>query len=100
MKAMWLTLQQKNGDDYIISSGKARTISEFAKIAFEYVGLNANDYVKQSDSSLSIKVAPIYVGDPAKIKEKCSWVPEIYFTDLVIEMVKCKVNQFKNSTFF
>ena len=85
--AMWLTLQQSNGDNYIIASGLTHTISEFAKIAFDSVGLNFSDYVFQK-TNVNLKEGAMYVGNHTKISSQCNWQPLTSFNDLVREMVQ------------
>lgn len=90
VRAMWLTLQQSNGDDYIISSGVTHSVSEFAKIAFSSVGLNSSDFVFQDPNVKRISRMP-YVGDYTKIKNNCNWHPMITFDNLVKEMVQAQL---------
>lgn len=39
VSAMWLMLQQEKGDDFVIATGRTMTIRDFAKLAFETVGI-------------------------------------------------------------
>lgn len=39
VKAMWLILQQEQAKDYVIATGKAHSIKEFAKKAFQFAGI-------------------------------------------------------------
>jgi len=43
--AMWLMLQQKKPSDFVIGTGQAHSVEEFAKKAFEHVGLNYKDHI-------------------------------------------------------
>jgi GDPmannose 4,6-dehydratase len=85
--AMWLTLQQSCSDDYIIASGVPRRVHEFSKVAFDYVGLDANNFIFQDQAVNKNEELP-YIGDSSKIQSKCGWHPVISFNDLVIDMVK------------
>ena len=87
VRAMWLTLQQPIGDNYIISTGITHTVDEFAKIAFTSLGLNFSDFVFQEDN-VKRKKGKTIVGDYSKIKNQCNWLPEISFSDIVCEMVQ------------
>jgi len=87
VRAMWLTVQQPIGDNYIISTGITHTVNEFAKIAFTSLGLNYSDFVFQQDNVKRKKSMPI-VGDFSKIKNQCNWFPGISFSDIVCEMVQ------------
>ncbi|MDD2714797.1 MAG: GDP-mannose 4,6-dehydratase [Candidatus Wallbacteria bacterium] len=39
VKAMWLILQQKEPDDFVIATGETRTVREFVEIAFKRLGI-------------------------------------------------------------
>jgi GDPmannose 4,6-dehydratase len=39
VKAMWLMLQQKTPDDYVIATGEARSVREFVEMAFREIGI-------------------------------------------------------------
>lgn len=40
VKAMWLMLQQKEPDDYVIASGETHSVREFVELAFKYADIN------------------------------------------------------------
>ena len=46
VEAMWLMLQQKNPDDYVVGTGTQHTVQEFLTLAFSHVGLDYKKYVK------------------------------------------------------
>ena len=92
VRAMWLTLQQPFGDEYIIASGIPHTVRDFASVAFSYVGLNAEDYILQDESAVFSKAVP-YIGDPSKIRKMCGWNPLITFNELVHSMVKNEISK-------
>jgi GDPmannose 4,6-dehydratase len=84
--AMWLTLQQPFGDEYIISSGKPHTIREFVNEACGYLGIPADDLIIQNPKAKHVEHLP-YVGDCSKIRTICGWKPRMSFRDLVRTMV-------------
>lgn len=96
VQAMWLTLQQSCSDDYVIASGVPRCVYEFSKAAFDYVGLNENNFIFQDQAVKKNEGLP-YVGDPSKIKNKCGWQPVISFNDLAIDIVKEHITRIKYS---
>jgi len=97
VKAMWLSLQQRDSQNYIISSGISRSIKDFAKTAFDYVGQNYQDYIFQDENVININNnESILVGDSNKIRKYCEWLPEVKFEDLVIEMVDSKIQEIIN----
>lgn len=96
VKAMWLSLQQDDSQNYIISSGINRSIRDFAKIAFDFIEKNYEDYIIQDENEKATSNdKSILVGDSQKIRTICSWFPEIKFEDLVIEMVSSKIQELK-----
>ena len=44
-EAMWLMFQEDQPDDYVIATGKTHSVREFAKHAFESVGLDYEKYL-------------------------------------------------------
>ena len=60
---------------------------EFAKIAFEMVGLNYEDYLEIDEKLFRPNEVDNLLGSPQKIKSVLGWVPETSFEDLVAEMV-------------
>lgn len=105
VEAMWLMLQQKTPDDYVIATGETHTVREFVELAFAEVGVELlwrgagmleEGYDKETERIL-IKVDPVYyrptevdllVGDCSKAKEKLNWEPKVKFKELVSMMVK------------
>jgi len=91
VRAMWLTLQQPCGDEYIIATGAPHTVRDFAQTAFSWVGLDPKDFVVQDSKSAALRRYPPYIGDPSKIKKICGWAPGISFEDLVRNMVNDEI---------
>src|SRR5687768_8965315 len=46
VEAMWMMLQQSEPEDFVIATGEAHSIQEFADAAFAHAGLDAAKYVK------------------------------------------------------
>ena len=98
VNAMWLSLQQSESQNYIISSGISRSIKDFAKIAFDFVGKNYQDYIFQDENAVNISNnESVLVGDSSKIRKYCEWCPKLKFEDLVIDMVSHKIQEFKKN---
>jgi GDPmannose 4,6-dehydratase len=87
VRAMWMMLQQDEPDDYVVASGRTCSVREFCDLAFEYVGLKAEDHVVIDASNFRPADVPILQGDAAKALEKLGWAPEITLAGLVSEMV-------------
>jgi GDPmannose 4,6-dehydratase len=87
VKAMWLMLQQEVPDDYVISTGETHSIREFLEVAFTYVNLNWEDYVKFDPRYLRPTEVDILIGDCSKAKAKLGWSHSVTFKELVQLMV-------------
>jgi len=86
--AMWLMLQQKKPDDYVISTGKQYSVKQFAKLAFELAGLNYKKYVKIDKKLNRPADVQNLLGDCSKAKKNLNWKQKFTFIDLVKDMVK------------
>lgn len=95
--AFWLMLQQDTPDDYIIASGEAHSVKELVQYAFDYLGLNWQDYVIV-DSQFYRPDEPIQlVGKIDKIKTHLNWQPAYSFKQLVELMVECDFKELSQS---
>lgn len=87
VRAMWLMLQQDEPEDFVIATGRDRTIGEFCQAAFEHVELDWREYVVIDERFLRPAEVNILLGDSTKAKEKLGWVPEVSFEQMVQMMV-------------
>ncbi|MBV9336492.1 MAG: GDP-mannose 4,6-dehydratase [Solirubrobacterales bacterium] len=87
VRAAWLMLQQDRAADYVLASGVGHTVARFARVAFEHVGLKAEDYIR-ADPSLRREIeATPPIGDPSQARERLGWEPTLSFEQLVGRMV-------------
>jgi GDPmannose 4,6-dehydratase len=86
--AMWLMLQQDKADDYIIASGETHSVKELVQYAFDYLGLNWEDYVFVDPAFYRPDEDVQLVGSINKIKTKLNWQPKYSFKQLVELMVE------------
>jgi GDPmannose 4,6-dehydratase len=87
VRMMWLMLQQKAPDDYVIATGENHTVREFCEIAFDRVGLPWKKYVKVDPKLFRPAEVNTLCGNPAKARRKLGWKPEVSFPELVRMMV-------------
>ena len=88
VNAMWAMVQQKNPDDYVVGTGKEYSVEDFAKKAFEHVGLNYKDYVVVDKNLMRPSDVDSLLANCTKAKKILKWEPKISFDDLVISMVE------------
>ena len=111
-KAIWLIMQQKKPDDYVIATGKCYTVRKFIEIAGKELGMkikwkgkgiNEKGYDQNGKCIVECKkhyIRPLEVdlliGDAKKAKRKLKWKQEISFNALVKEMVSSDLKFVKN----
>ena len=96
VKVMWLMLQQDKPDDYVIGTGKHHSVKEFAKIAFDHVGLDWKKYVKVNPKFIRPAEVDQLLADPSKAEKNLGWKPETSFEKLVKMMVDVDIEKIKN----
>lgn len=87
VEAMWLMLQQENPDDYVISTGKTRSVKEFLEAVFEYVELEWDEWVRTDERYMRPAEVDLLLGDSSKARKKLSWEPKTSFDQMVKIMV-------------
>ena len=85
--AMWLMLQQDKPGDYVIGTGKEHTVEDFAKKAFNHVGLNYKDHIVVDKKLVRPAEVDTLLADYSKAKKILKWEPKTSFDDLIINMV-------------
>jgi len=88
VKAMWLMLQNKEPDNYIVSTGETHSIRDFLQAAFGHVGIKDwQKYVKMDPAFKRPAELHVLQGKSAKAKRILGWKPKVKFEDLVKMMV-------------
>jgi len=88
VEAMWLMLQQDQPEDYVIGTGMAHAVRDFCKAAFDFVGLDYEEYVIMDPRFYRPAEVDLLLADPSKAKSKLGWVPRVSFDELVKMMVE------------
>ena len=100
VEAMWVMLQQKNPDDFVIGTGNEHTVEDFAKKAFSHVGLNYRDHVILDKNLIRPAEVDTLLANYAKSKKILKWKPKISFDDLVLNMVEHDLEHVNDSNLF
>jgi GDPmannose 4,6-dehydratase len=104
VEAMWLMLQQDASDDFVVATGEAHSVREFAALAFARLEMpiqwdrkNENEVgINQKTGETVIRIDPKYfrltevdqlLGDPTKAWTQLGWKPKVSFKELVEIMV-------------
>ena len=105
VEGMWMILQHKNPDDFVLATSKAYSVRDFVELAFSFVDINIewsgtgkNEVGKNSKNGETlIKIDSAYFrpaevdylrGDYTKANKILGWKPKISFKELVKEMVE------------
>ncbi len=95
VRAMWMMLNHDSPDDYVVATGEKHSVRDFARIAFEHVGLNWEEHVIVDPKYLRPAEVTTLCGDCSKAKRILGWEPEVSFQELVQMMVEADLNRVK-----
>jgi GDPmannose 4,6-dehydratase len=87
VEAMFLMLQQKEPDDFVIATGKTCKLGDFVRLAFERLDLDWQDYVQCSTELLRPTDIMISRANPSKAKVMLGWIAKYRTEDVVNMMV-------------
>lgn len=126
VEMQWLMLQQEKPEDFVIASGKQKSVREFVELAaneigvtlrFEGEGINEIGIVENVDTSLApnikvgdivIKIDPRYfrpaevetlLGDASYAKDKLGWSPKISLKKMCSQMMEHDLEEAKRKKF-
>jgi GDPmannose 4,6-dehydratase len=114
VEGMWLMLQQKKPDDYILATGETTTVRRFVNLSFKEVGIEiewAGSGVREqgrdaASGKVLVEVSPqffrpsevdLLIGDATKAKRDLGWFPRTTIQDLVRMMVRCDLEAIDKS---
>lgn len=110
VEAMWMMLQQKKPDDYVLATGTGHTIREFISEAFRCTGINLNwigkgllekGVEKKINKTRVCCLAELYkpkekislIGNSSKSQKNFKWRPKTNFKTLVQKMVEADLKR-------
>lgn len=108
VEAMWLMLQQPQPEDFIIATGEAHSVREFAEEAARYFGYELKwegegleeKGIDKKTGQILVEIDPEYfrpaevellLGDPAKAKKILGWEARVKFKELVKIMAEAEL---------
>lgn len=95
VEAMWLMLQEKKPNDFVIATGKTHTVRRLLEVAFAHAGMDYKDYVVTDKALWRPAEVDILCGDPAKAKKILGWKPRTTFEELIELMVDSDLENFQ-----
>lgn len=88
VNAMWLMMQHKKPEDYVVATGEDHSVRELCDYVFKSAGLgDYKKYVRSSKRYYRPYELEKLKGNPAKIRKELGWKPKINFKELLDEMI-------------
>ncbi|MEV0378390.1 GDP-mannose 4,6-dehydratase [Nonomuraea sp. NPDC050643] len=88
VKAMHLMLQAANPEDYVIGTGRMKSVRELVEAAFTAAGLDWERYVVTDQALHRPAEVDLLCADPKKARTQLAWEPKVPFDELVAMMVE------------
>ena len=116
VEGMWLMLQAKKPDDYVLATGKTYTVRHFVELAFKEAGIQIEWKGKGvRERGINVKTGKTVVavdkryyrpaevdhleGDPRKARRELGWKHKYNLRALVKEMVQSDVKLFERDVY-
>lgn len=116
VEGMWLMLQQKQAEDFVLATNKKTTVRRFVEMAFNEVGIKIEwkgqgvdeKGLNAATGKVLVEIDPRYfrptevdllIGDYSKAKEKLGWEPRYTVEELVKEMMACDLKLFEKDKY-
>jgi GDPmannose 4,6-dehydratase len=110
VEGMWLMLQQKEPEDFVLATGKVHTVREFVLKAFEEIGIalvfegkgleekgidrkTGKVLVEVSQALFRPSEVDFLQGDSKKAFLKMGWKAQVSFEELISEMVQSDIKR-------
>ncbi len=93
VRGMWLMLQEKNVDDFVLATGQLHSVEELVDFAFQGVGLNWRDYVKFDQALVNSNEPVAPCGNPAKARAVLGWENTVPFKDMIARLVESELQK-------
>jgi GDPmannose 4,6-dehydratase len=93
VEAMWLMLQQKYPDDYVVATGVTTTVRDMCRVAFGHVGLDADRHVVVDPEFFRPAEVDVLRGNPAKARQRLGWKATTPLESLIAMMVEADLRR-------
>ncbi|MEV4804158.1 GDP-mannose 4,6-dehydratase [Nonomuraea sp. NPDC049421] len=92
VKAMHLMLQAATPEDYVIGTGRMKSVRELVEAAFSAAGLDWEQYVVTDQTLHRPAEVDLLCADPKKARAQLGWEPKVSFDELVAMMVEADLH--------
>ena len=88
VEAMWLMLQKKSSEDFVIATGQTHSLEEFVEEVFTQLGLNWQNHVEINNALMRPTDIAISKADPSKAMQKLNWKAKYKMREVVQMMIE------------
>jgi GDPmannose 4,6-dehydratase len=88
VEAMWMMLQQEEGDDLVIATNETHSVQEFCEEAFAALDMDWRKFVDYDAHYERPAEVDLLIGNPAKAKRVLGWEPRTTFRELTRIMIE------------
>ena len=88
VEAMWLMLQKKSSEDFVIATGLTHSLEEFVEEVFTQLGLNWQNHVEINNALMRPTDIAISKADPSKAMQKLDWKAKYKMREVVQMMIE------------
>lgn len=99
VEAMWLMMQHKVADDFVIATGETYSVKEFLSLAADYARVSLKDVVEIDPRYFRPAEVDLLIGDASKAQRELGWKPKIKFEELVRSMVEADLKLVERQVF-
>ena len=97
VEAMWLMLQQKKPDDFVIATGKSYSVKYFCELVFDLLKLDYKKYVISNKRYFRPLEVDYLLGDSSKAKKQLGWKAKTSIEDLAQIMIDAEFKRLKKN---
>src|SRR5271167_2145809 len=91
VEGMWRMLQADEPDDYVLATGDAYTVRDFAEAAFAHADLDWTEHVRLDDRYLRPTEVDALIGDASKAERVVGWRASVRAPELARIMVDADI---------
>jgi GDPmannose 4,6-dehydratase len=87
VRAMFLIMQHQTPRDWVVATGKTRSVRDLCEYVFEKLNLDYQNFVKLNPKFLRSEELNFLKGDSMEVREKLGWQPTYTFESMIDEML-------------
>ena len=112
VRGIYLMMQKRDPDDFVLGSGEGRTVLDLIKVAFKKINIeldwNENEGIgiNKNTNEIMVEVNEKYkrplevnslIADPTKANNELNWKPTIGFDTMISEMIENDISLMSNA---